>query len=243
MSQSLDDQNEIRLITILPLSPGDPESAPIECRLKAFSLIDECLTPAYKQYLIDKDAPGAWKDPRPHSEQPDHSDGLSDWIHVAHPDENATTLLPEFRYEWGDFMALSYTWGDQRNVREVLVNGHRLLITQNLDACLRALRTKHYVKDGWMLWIDALSINQKDIIERAGQVKRMREIYAKAWTPIIWLGEQAEGSDMALDLIITLSSDYASRDGINRLTRTLHWNPQQFGKGCWCALNDIICRR
>lgn len=94
-----------------------------------------------------------------------------------------------------------------------------------------------------MFWIDAICINQKVIIERASQVKRMREIYTKAWTPIIWLGEETEGSNFALDLIITLASEYASRDGVNRLTKTLHQNPQHFGGGRWRALNDMVCRR
>ncbi|MCJ1243494.1 hypothetical protein MMC30_000691 [Trapelia coarctata] len=244
MSQPLDTApDQFRLITILPLGPERSESAPVECHLEAFSLTDECFTPAYKKHLIDKDAPGAWVDPQMPSEGRGHGDGLGDWIHVVHPDDNATTFLPEFRYEWGDFLALSYTWGDPTNVREILVNGQSMLVTQNLEACLRALRRKQYVQNGWRLWIDAICINQKDIIERAGQVKRMREVYTKAWTPIIWLGEETEGSDVALDLIITLASEYTSRDGVNRLTKTLHQNPQHFGRGRWRALNDVVCRR
>ena len=244
MSQPLDTtRDQFRLVTILPLGPNISDSAPVECHLMAFSLTDEFLTPAYRQYLIDKDAPGAWNNSQISSELPRHKDDLDDWIHVAHPDDNATTFLPEFRYEWGDYLALSYTWGDPTNVREILVNGQSLIITQNLEACLRALRRKHYVKNGWRFWIDAICINQKDIVERAGQVKRMREIYTKAWTPIIWIGEETEDSHVALDLIITLASEYTSRDGVNRLTKTLHQNPQHFGSGRWRALNDIVCRR
>ena len=242
MSQALDtSQNQFRLITILPLGPGSSESAPLECRLQTFSLADECFTPAYKKYLVDKDAPGAWNDPR--SERRILEDDGGDWVHVAHPSDNATTSLPEFRYEWGDFLALSYTWGDPACVRKILVNGQSLQITQNLEACLRALRRKQYVKDGWRFWIDAICINQKDIVERAGQVKRMREVYSKAWTPVIWLGENTEDSGLALDLLVTLASEYASRDGVNRLTRTLHRNPEHFGRGSWRALNDLVCRQ
>ena len=244
MSQTLDTtEDPFRLVTILPLDPDKSEAAQVECHLGVYSLANECLTPAYKQYLIDKEAPGAWNDPQITSEKHTHGNGLGDWIHVPHPSDNAITLLPDFRYEWGDFLALSYTWGDPNTVREILVNGQPLPITQNLEACLRALRRKQYVKNGWKFWIDAICINQKDIVERAGQVKRMREIYTKAWTPIIWLGEETEGSDVALDLIITLATEYASRDGVNRLTATLHQDPQYFGRGSWRALNNILCRR
>lgn len=243
MSQPLDTTPDLfRLITILPLGSEIPESATVECRLETVPLIDECFTPAYKTYLINKDGPGAWKDPQIASGD-DVGTSPDDWIHVSNPHDNALTFLPEFRYDWGDFLALSYTWGDPTNVREILVNGEPLLITQNLEACLRALRGKQYVKDGWKLWIDAICINQKDIVERAGQVKRMREIYTKAWTPIIWLGEETEGSNYALDLIVTLASEYTSRDGVNQLTKTLHQNPQHFGRGRWRAFNDLVCRR
>lgn len=155
MSQPLDiDQDQFRLVTILPPRLEISESAPVECRLEVVSLIDESFTPAYKTYLIDKDAPGAWKDPQTASEGRHNEKSLDGWIHVPHPRDNATTCLPEFRYEWGDFLALSYTWGDPTDVREILVNGQPLLITHNLEACLRALRRKQYVKDGWMDVLD-----------------------------------------------------------------------------------------
>ena len=235
-------QDEIRLVTVLPLAPGMPDSAPVECHLQHFCLNDQHFTPAYKKYVNDKDATGAWNDPRNYSERLSLEDESDDWIRIARPGDDATTHLPYFRYEWGDFMALSYTWGGLSNVCEILINGQPLTVTKNVEACLRALRRKRYVQDGWKFWIDAICINQKDVIERAGEVKRMREIYTKAWTPIIWLGEQVESSDDALELIRMLASEYMSRDGIARLTNTLHQNAQHFGEGCWRALNEMICR-
>lgn len=80
-------------------------------------------------------------------------------------------------------------------------------------------------------------------VERADQVKRMREIYTRAWTPIIWFGKQEKGSDDALDLLVILANEYSSRDGVNRLTGALHRNAQHFGVGRWRALNEIVCRR
>ena len=229
-------RDDFRLVTILPPAPDPSDSAPICCYLQNFCLNDDHFTPAYKQYLNDKDTAGAWNDPW------DYSERLGDWTRIVRPGDDATAHLPEFRYEWGDFMALSYTWGGLANVREIFVNGQPLLITQNLEACPRRLRSKSYVQEGWKLWIDAICINQNDVIERAGQVKRMREIYTKAWTPIIWLGEQEEDSDHALELIERLAGDFSSTDGVNLLTSTLHQNPEHYGKGRWRALYAVICR-
>ena len=237
------DRSQIRLISILPLAPGTSESASVECILQEFGLDEESITPAYRTYLADKDGLGAWRNPESYFDRLSPGDELAGWIHIPRPNDNATSHLPIFRYVWGDYLALSYTWGDPSNTRKILVNGEQLVVTQNVEACLRALRKKDYTQSGWKFWIDAICINQEDIIERASQVKRMREIYTKAWTPIIWLGEQTEGSDGALDLILTLSNHYSSRDGVSKLTNTLHRNAEHFGQGCWGALNEILCRR
>ncbi|KAL8654970.1 MAG: hypothetical protein Q9210_001177 [Variospora velana] len=168
---------------------------------------------------------------------------LGNWIQIARFGDQVETHEPESRYQWGDYLALSYTWGDPSNPREITVNGLPLLITENLEACLKVLRSKKYTQHGWKFWIDAICINQKDIVERAGQVKRMREIYTRAWTPIIWIGKEENGSKDALDLVVTLAAEYSSRDGVNRLTSTLHRNAQHFGIGRWRALYNIVCRR
>ena len=40
----------------------------------------------------------------------------------------------------------------------------------------------------------------------------MREIYSKAWTPIVWTGGEADDSDSALNLIRILADEYAGLD-------------------------------
>ena len=39
------------------------------------------------------------------------------------------------------------------------------------------------------LWVDAVSIDQRDPEEQSSQVAMMTEIYSKAWGTLIWLGE------------------------------------------------------
>ncbi|KAF2732509.1 HET-domain-containing protein [Polyplosphaeria fusca] len=50
------------------------------------------------------------------------------------------------------------------------------------------------------LWIDALCINQDDIVERGHQVRLMREIYSKAQKVSVWLGDEKHMQDTFIEL-------------------------------------------
>lgn len=49
--------------------------------------------------------------------------------------------------------------------------------------------------------VDRVCINQDDLVERSGQVAKMKEIYENARTVVIWLGEALTGSDGAMELL------------------------------------------
>ncbi|RFU25078.1 hypothetical protein B7463_g11261, partial [Scytalidium lignicola] len=66
-------------------------------------------------------------------------------------------------------------------------------VTTNLEAALRELRAQNITT----LWIDALCINQNDLLERALQVMRMGLIYSRAQAVVLWLGEESHDSRMA----------------------------------------------
>ncbi|KAJ4309745.1 hypothetical protein N0V84_011333 [Fusarium piperis] len=71
------------------------------------------------------------------------------------------TSDPLPRYE-----ALSYTWGDPKVTREIIVNGYLINVTFNLYSALYRLRQP---EDMRILWVDALCINQTDVDERGQQ--------------------------------------------------------------------------
>jgi hypothetical protein len=52
-----------------------------------------------------------------------------------------------------------------------------------------------------MLWVDALCIDQRNIEERNLQVLRMGEIYQNAKSVQVWLGPDADDSDLAIALV------------------------------------------
>lgn len=59
------------------------------------------------------------------------------------------------------------------------------------------------------LWIDALSINQRDIPEKNMQVTQMGYIYARAKEIIVWLGQSNEVLEDAFDLLSWFAEDDA----------------------------------
>ncbi|KAI9866606.1 MAG: hypothetical protein M1813_001158 [Trichoglossum hirsutum] len=240
-----DGENEIRLITILPAEGEASESSQINCRLDVVSLADRCFTQAYQAYRSNTNEHKESGDflKLSATTKPVIHRGFEEWIEISTAQDDATVDLPEFRYTWGDYMALSYTWGDPKVTREILVNGHSMRVTKNVETCLRVLRDKSYIKKGWRIWIDSLCINQADIIERGSQVKRMHDIYCKAWTPIVWLGDEEEDSDNAMALVKVLADSYTMRDQVNALTEALHRNPKLFGEGSWRALHQLAIRR
>jgi len=84
------------------------------------------------------------------------------------------------------YEALSYAWGDPQDTLPIILDSIRRYVTVNLEIALRRLRFKHSSR---VIWVDALCINQNDIREREGQVRRMRDIYKSSSRTLVWLGE------------------------------------------------------
>src|SRR5277367_3747830 len=80
--------------------------------------------------------------------------------------EVSCTLVHRSLDSEAPFEALSYTWGDASSKRLIFLNERMFLVTKNLNTALRQLR---YTQDERVIWIDALCINQYDIVERNHQ--------------------------------------------------------------------------
>ncbi|KAH8586676.1 heterokaryon incompatibility protein-domain-containing protein [Bisporella sp. PMI_857] len=96
------------------------------------------------------------------------------------------------------YEALSYTWGANDSASSLHVVGSLISLTLNLDQALQRLRYRERVRT---VWIDQICINQKDNVERSQQVRMMGEIYRKAGSVDIWLGEEDEDTELAISLI------------------------------------------
>ncbi|KIM98268.1 hypothetical protein OIDMADRAFT_69443, partial [Oidiodendron maius Zn] len=96
------------------------------------------------------------------------------------------------------YTALSYTWGDPTVTKEILVNGKPLQVTTNLESALRHLRQSD---DAFVLWVDAVCINQKDNVEeKNSQIVQMGAIYRSAAVVLLWLGDGDPESDMTFHI-------------------------------------------
>lgn len=104
--------------------------------------------------------------------------------------------LGTFSLESGlTYKALSYVWGDPQVTEDVIINDHVFLATTNLAAALKQFRRHHY--QGFV-WVDAICINQSDLVERSDQVPLMFSIYSQAAEVVAWLGLETSNSRKAV---------------------------------------------
>jgi hypothetical protein len=96
------------------------------------------------------------------------------------------------------YHCLSYTWGTGEVSSELTLNGMTFPIRKNLEDALRGIRSEI---SKTTIWIDAICIDQQNVRERSREVARMRQIYENANCVIVWLGEEYEDSDLALEFI------------------------------------------
>ncbi|KAK0711907.1 heterokaryon incompatibility, partial [Lasiosphaeris hirsuta] len=83
------------------------------------------------------------------------------------------------------FDALSYCWGGGGVRVPITLDGRIFWVSQSLFAALRRLRKPDVKYD---IWIDAISINQSDLKEKAVQLQLMQDIYRTANKTVVWLG-------------------------------------------------------
>ncbi|KAF2254955.1 hypothetical protein BU26DRAFT_415845 [Trematosphaeria pertusa] len=122
---------------------------------------------------------------------------------------------------------LSYCWGEGGKKRQIFVrtsdgpDSHYqpFLVTENLLSALTSLQETHAAK--W-LWIDAISINQGDLAERSAQVAMMKEIYSRAASVIIWLGECTATLNKASSIISSIAIRF--RDDTTRTAESIIGN-------------------
>jgi hypothetical protein len=148
------------------------------------------------------------------------------------PQQPAPQLQDRTRFTWGDYEALSYTWGDGQCKVKIQLNGVLTQISSDLEIALRALQRLPETRSGMKYWIDALCINQKDLDEQSVQVKRMKSIYGSARSVVVWLGPRSGDDDVAFE---TMRRLYRDKTKNNWLVI-----PSGFGAEHWRALCNFM---
>ena len=96
------------------------------------------------------------------------------------------------------YNAISYRWRAAEPATSIYIDDASFSVGPALLAMLKDLRPEDGSRP---VWIDAICINQKDIQERAVQVKLMQDIYSLAVHTLIWLGEIDDDGELALTFI------------------------------------------
>ncbi|KAK0632706.1 heterokaryon incompatibility protein-domain-containing protein [Immersiella caudata] len=114
------------------------------------------------------------------------------------------------RSRYPPFVATSYVWGPPTYTSGATINGQPKPILQSALGFLRAMLSDRWRKTlppskTWW-WMDSICINQQDDRERSAQVQLMSTIYTHARMTVIWLGEESEDSDRAVNFLSTLSN-------------------------------------
>jgi hypothetical protein len=102
------------------------------------------------------------------------------------------------------YEALSYVWGDENKTLPIFIGKHRFDVTENLHAALSRLRDHSLER---IIWVDAICINQGNEKEKEKQIQLMARIYGQAYSVVVWLGKEADDSDVALEAIISAGND------------------------------------
>jgi hypothetical protein len=84
------------------------------------------------------------------------------------------------------YEALSYAWGESSDDFVINLNLRPMRIRKNLFHALRRVRLPDRSR---IIWVDALCIDQGNLVERSRQVQLMGSIYKMARNVLIWVGE------------------------------------------------------
>ena len=108
------------------------------------------------------------------------------------------------------YEAISYTWGEPIFSASIeCFSRGQLPITENLSAALFHLRLADRLR---VLWVDAICINQQDLVERSHQVTLMRDTFEGAENVIVWLGEDTGDANEAFEMLRNMESSPPSED-------------------------------
>ncbi|KAF2197957.1 hypothetical protein GQ43DRAFT_379808, partial [Delitschia confertaspora ATCC 74209] len=132
------------------------------------------------------------------------------WQLLGNPEES--------RSQTQSYEAVSYTWGKQEFIKHLICNEgsgkSRVQITENIDFMLRHLRRRQKPRN---IWIDVISLNQKDETEKEQQVPLMGKIYNDAKNVVVWLNSPGLSSAGARNVFRKLEELASASEGNSNL--------------------------
>ena len=94
------------------------------------------------------------------------------------------------------YEAVSYAWASAEDPQTIYIDKKPSVIRKNLHDFLVQLRAKLVAPQTRVLWIDALSISQNQLVEKGQQVAMIGDIFSQAERVLVWLGNHADNSEL-----------------------------------------------
>ncbi|PMD41772.1 hypothetical protein L207DRAFT_487560 [Hyaloscypha variabilis F] len=121
------------------------------------------------------------------------------WIAKRREGDVLECTLRHFRLDTKPkYTALSYVWGNPDDTVRLTLEGCDFYVTRNLHQALLQVHSWDHMhtvgrdifktQGPWLLWADAICIDQKNMAERLREIPRMRNIYSSAASVLGWLG-------------------------------------------------------
>ena len=105
---------------------------------------------------------------------------------------------------------LSYVWGSDPNKHKIkLSSGPVLMVGVDAAKMLMALR---HPKSPKVVWIDAICIDQDDVLERNAQIQIMSLIFKQASNLCIWLGDNTPWCETAFEFVTRIEESLNAID-------------------------------
>ena len=128
------------------------------------------------------------------------------------------------------YSAISYTWGDNIRTEAILLDGKRMLVSENCAYALSSV--KEQCPDH--VSIDQLCIDQSNLQEKAAQVSIMGTIFSNATTVYAVIGPHGQGTQ----LLFYLFNKFALHTTSLWEARSLSSNPWQLGSSSLTAVEQ-----
>jgi hypothetical protein len=163
---------------------------------------------------------------KPHEKNEDKSIVRCELSHVAFGEK------PQYE-------ALSYTWGDPNDLKDIIVDGVVMRVRANLYSAFCNLRTDK----PRVLWADAICIDQSNFQERTYQVGLMDYIYTRASCVLVWLGtcHQLEGQGVDERQLRTCPSGSEYRSFLEFLVAHKYWTRLWVIQEVALSMNLKVC--
>ncbi|KAK1141867.1 hypothetical protein N8T08_008380 [Aspergillus melleus] len=130
-----------------------------------------------------------------------------------------------------EYTGLSYTWGSSLKPFKLRTNLGSIALTVSLYfAIVQMLRDTDGPR---VIWVDAVSINQEDESEKAGQIEILDDIFGQAAGILGWVGKESVDSRLAFDTIRYLA---------RRPPEEMSGSDMRVNSDRWAAVNALIAR-